>query len=59
VGNVSNWVLGGLSGLFAIGALYVASHAGRGVGYFGGLAMFAFCVLFVMFLMKKAYDHHA
>jgi hypothetical protein len=48
-----------MSALFAVAALFVAAHAGHGVGYYGGMAMFAFCVLFVMFLMKKAYDHHA
>lgn len=57
VGNVSNWILGGMSGVFAVAALFVAARAGHGVGYYGGLAMFAFCILFIMFLMKKGFDH--
>lgn len=55
--NVNNWILGGFAALFAVGALFVSARAGHGVGYYGGLAMFAFCILFILHLMKTTYDH--
>jgi uncharacterized membrane protein len=41
----------------SIGGLFVASNAGFGVAYYGGLLFFVFAVLFVMFLVKEAHDH--
>ena len=40
----------------AVGGLFVASRAGHGVGYYGGLAFFLFAVLFVMLLIKTSYE---
>jgi len=57
VDNVGNWVLGGAAALMGIAGLFVSSHVGHGVGYYGGLAMFVFCVLFIMHLMKTSFDH--
>ena len=37
--------------------LFVASHAGYGVGYFGGLAIFVFAMFFVFYLVKTSLDH--
>lgn len=55
--NAGNWVLGGVSAIMGVAGLFVASRAGYGLGYYGGLAMFVFCVLFIMFMMKSGYDH--
>ncbi|MBM3488463.1 MAG: hypothetical protein FJX67_17845 [Alphaproteobacteria bacterium] len=55
--NVNNWILGAFAALLAVGALYVTARAGHGVGYYGGLAMFVFCVLFILYLMKTTFDH--
>lgn len=56
MGQVANWVLGGAAGIMSLGGLFVASRAGQGVGYWGGLAMFAFCVLFIFYLVKTGFD---
>jgi len=55
--NVNNWVLGALAAIMGVAALFVSAHAGHGLGYYGGLGMFAFCVLFVLWLMKTSFDH--
>lgn len=52
-----NWFLGGFSAVLGIAGLFVAAHAGEGVGYYGGIAMFVFCVLFVMHLIKTGTAH--
>ncbi len=57
MGNVSNWILGAFATVFAVGGLFVSSHAGHGIGYLGGLAIFLFCTLFVGFLIKTSFDH--
>jgi hypothetical protein len=40
-----------------IGGLFVAARAGQGLGYFGGLAIFAFAVMFVFILIRTSLDH--
>ncbi len=57
--NVGNWVLGGCSAVLGVGGLFVSAHTGPGspVGYYGGLAMFAICVLFIMHLIRTS-EHH-
>lgn len=55
--NFSNWILGFFAALMGLGGLFVASHAGHGVGYYGGLAVFVFAVLFVFFLIRTTLDH--
>jgi len=55
--NFSNWVLGFCAAIMGVGGLFVASHAGHGVGYWGGLAVFLFAVLFVFFLIRTTLDH--
>lgn len=54
---MSNWVLGFSAVVMGICALFVASRAGVGVGYYGGLAMFAFCIAFVFYLIRTSFDH--
>ena len=39
----------------SIGGLFVASKAGHGVAYYGGLAFFVFAVLFIMLLVKVGF----
>lgn len=55
--NTGNWVLGAFSAIMAVAALFVASHAGHGVAYYGGLGMFVFCILFVMNLIRVSTGH--
>lgn len=55
--NFSNWILGFCSVVMGLGGLVVASRAGEGVGYYGGLAMFVFAVFFVFFLIRTGMDH--
>ncbi len=45
-----------MTGVMGVGGLFVASNAGFGVAYYGGLLFFVFAVLFVMFLVKIGYD---
>lgn len=56
--NVANWVLGGFSAVMGVAALFVASRAGEGLGYYGGLAMFVVCVMFVMHLIRTSETSH-
>ena len=55
--NISDWLLGFFSAIMGIGGLFVASHAGHGVGYYGGLAIFVFATLFVFYLVRTVLDH--
>ena len=55
--NFSNWILGFCAAVMGLGGLFVASHVGYGVGYYGGLAVFVFAVLFVFFLIRTTLDH--
>lgn len=55
--NFSNWVLGFCTAVMGVGGLFVTARAGEGVGYWGGLAVFVFAVLFVFFLIKVTMDH--
>jgi hypothetical protein len=55
--NFSNWFLGFCTIVMGIGGLFVAARAGQGLGYFGGLAIFAFAVMFVFILIRTSLDH--
>lgn len=55
--NMSNWILGFCAAVMGVAGLFVASHAGQGLGYYGGLAMFVFAVLFVFYLIRTGLDH--
>ena len=57
MGNVGNWVLGGCSLVLALCGLFVSSHAGAGVGYYGGLFMFVICIMFIWHLIRTSDDH--
>ncbi len=39
-----------------VAGLFVSSHAGHGVAYYGGLLFFVFAILFVMLLVKVGFD---
>lgn len=45
-----------MTAVMGVGGLFVSSHAGHGVAYFGGLLFFAFAMLFVLLLIKVSYD---
>lgn len=55
--NFSNWILGFCAAVMGVAGLFVAARAGVGLGYYGGLAMFVFAVLFVFFLIRTTMDH--
>ena len=55
--NIPNWILGFCTAVMGIGGLFVSSHAGHGLGYYGGLAVFLFAVLFIFFLIRTTLDH--
>ena len=56
--HVGNWVLGASSAVLGVGGLFVSAKAGSGsVGYYGGLAMFAICTLFIMHLIRTSDSH--
>ena len=54
--GTANWVLGGMTAIFAILALYVASNSHEAVGYYGGLAFFMFAVGLIFYRVKRAWD---
>jgi hypothetical protein len=56
--GTGEWLWGGLAGLFGMIGLFVASRGAENpVAYYGGLAFFAFCVLFIGYQVKRACDH--
>lgn len=54
--DVANWVLGGCVALLGIAALVLAGRAQDTALYLSALGIFAFCVLFVMMLVRQAFD---
>ena len=54
--NVSNWIMGGVMLVLAIGGLFVASVAGHGFGYWGGLLFFAFSIWFIFRLIQVSFN---
>lgn len=54
--NMSNIVLGFCAAVMGVAGLFVSSNAGHGLGYYGGIAMFVFAVLFVFNLIKSTMD---
>jgi len=55
--NVSNWIMGGVMLVLAICGLFVASVAGNGFGYWGGLLFFVFAIWFIFRLIQVSFDH--
>ena len=56
--NVGNWVIGGSSAVLGVAGLFVSAQAAPGsVGYYGGLAMFAICIFFIMHLIRTSDSH--
>ena len=54
--NVSNWIMGGVMLVLSICGLFVASVAGQGFGYWGGLLFFAFSIWFIFRLIQVSFD---
>lgn len=50
------WILGGLAGFLGLVGLFLASGAGNGGLYFGGLILAAFSVFLISYLVKRHYD---
>lgn len=56
--DFARWVWCGAVGLMGIVGLFVASGAQTGtVGYWGGIAFFAFAILFIILQIKVHFDH--
>ncbi len=55
--HVSNWVMGGITALLAVGGLFVAATAGQGIAYYGGLLFFVFATLLVFMFIKVSTEH--
>lgn len=51
-----SWVLGGLVGFLGLVGLFLASGAGTGGLYFGGLCLFGLSILLIGYLVKRRYD---
>ncbi|MEX0809137.1 MAG: hypothetical protein WD044_10460 [Dongiaceae bacterium] len=62
MGDVSKWIWCGCVGLMGIAGLFVAARGGASVAYWGGLAFFAFAILFIFLMIKRGFDeaggHH-
>jgi cytochrome c oxidase subunit 2 len=58
VGRVGHWVLGGITAILGLGALFMAAGSGveGPIGYYGGLALFVISVLLFFYLEKIAFD---
>jgi cytochrome c oxidase subunit 2 len=57
VPGARKWLLGGVAAILALGGLFIASRSGdSSVGYYGGLALFAACVLIIFYLEKLTFD---
>ncbi len=54
--NVSNWVLGFAAAVLGVAGLFVA-RGGQGIGYYGGMVFFVFCMIFIMRLIKTSQEH--
>lgn len=54
--NFSNLVLGFFAAVMGVAGLFVSANAGHGLGYYGGIAMFVFAVLFVFNLIRTTMD---
>ncbi|MEK9683995.1 MAG: hypothetical protein VW226_05565 [Rhodospirillaceae bacterium] len=55
--NFGNWVMGAVMLVLAVCGLFVASTAGHGVGYWGGLIFFVFAIWFIFRLIQASFDH--
>ncbi len=49
--------MGGVMLVLAVCGLFVASVAGHGIGYWGGLLFFAFAIWFIFRLIQVSFDH--
>ena len=54
--NLRSWGLGSVTEVMGEGGLFVSSHVGHGLAYYGGPLYFGFTVLFVMLFVKTSYD---
>lgn len=52
--DIEKFVLGGVLGLFAIVALFVAARHGEGASYWGGLVFFAVCIGLIFYQIAGA-----
>lgn len=50
------WAIGGGTGVLGLLGLLTTAHAGDGGARSMGMALFVFCVLFILLLIKDAYD---
>ena len=51
-----SFIYAGAVGVMGVVALFLASRAGHGAAYSGGLTFFAFAVLFIFLMIKRGFD---
>jgi len=56
--HLGNWILGAVTVVMGVAALFIAAHAGEGVPYYGGLAFSVFAFVFVYHLIRVSFDRH-
>jgi len=55
--NIRNCIMGGVMFVLAICGLFVASIAGQGFGYWGGIIFFVFAIWFIFRLIQVSFDN--
>ena len=55
--HMDNWIMGAVTALLGVGGLFVASNAGHGLAYYGGLLFFVFAILLVFHFIRVSFDH--
>ncbi|NBC33570.1 MAG: hypothetical protein GVY13_12925 [Alphaproteobacteria bacterium] len=53
MGNIGNWVMGGVIGFLGLLGLFMASRAEDDMFYFAGILLFVFAIFFVFRLIGK------
>lgn len=56
MGNIDNWVRGGLVALLGLLGLFLASYSNETNFYYIGLALAGGAIAFIFLLIKSAYD---
>ena len=54
--RIGSWIVGGLVGLLGLGALILAGNSSDPTVYYSALGVFVLCIVFVMTLIKLAFE---
>lgn len=58
MGNVGNWVQGGIVALIGLAGLFASSHSKGSNFYEIGLIIAAASTIYIFYLIKSAFDDH-